>query len=242
MKSTLPGVVPTAFRLAISGQLGDDALASEAMQDTMKLCVSCKACKLECPTGVDMARMKIEVTAARFKRHGPTLNDRLVCQPARHRALDVAAARRSPICRVALPALARSAGARDRVQRRPRRFPTWRRDAYRHVDAGPVEGRPVILFADTFNTWFEPENLARGPPGTRRRRLPGHLTRTVVRQSPRLLWSDLADHRQYRKGEDWKSGERRTRGEMRWIEGAAIVGLEPSCTLGLREELPSPWQ
>jgi ferredoxin len=53
------------LRLAISGQLGPDALSSDAMMDTLKLCVSCKACRHECPTGVDMAKMKIEVLAAR---------------------------------------------------------------------------------------------------------------------------------------------------------------------------------
>ena len=53
------------LRLAITGQLGPDALASDEMAETLKLCVSCKACRRECPTGVDMARMKIEVQAAR---------------------------------------------------------------------------------------------------------------------------------------------------------------------------------
>ena len=53
------------LRLAISGQLGPDALASDEMMETLKLCVSCKACRHECPTGVDMAKMKIEVLAAR---------------------------------------------------------------------------------------------------------------------------------------------------------------------------------
>ena len=66
------------LRLAISGQLGPDALASDAMMETLKLCVSCKACRHECPTGVDMAKMKIEVLAARAKKHGLTLRDRLV--------------------------------------------------------------------------------------------------------------------------------------------------------------------
>src|SRR5262249_23713528 len=55
----------TTLRLAITGQLGPDALASDEMAETLKLCVSCKACRRECPTGVDMARMKIEVSAAR---------------------------------------------------------------------------------------------------------------------------------------------------------------------------------
>src|SRR2546426_699139 len=66
------------LRLAISGQLGPGALASDEMMDTLKLCVSCKACRHECPTGVDMAKMKIEVLAARAEKHGLSLRDRLV--------------------------------------------------------------------------------------------------------------------------------------------------------------------
>ena len=49
-----------SLRLALTGQLGPDALVSDAMKETMELCVGCKACRRECPTGVDMARMKIE--------------------------------------------------------------------------------------------------------------------------------------------------------------------------------------
>ena len=59
-----------SLRLALSGQLGKDALSSEKMNDTMKLCVSCKACKRECPTGVDMSRMKIEISSLRAKKSG----------------------------------------------------------------------------------------------------------------------------------------------------------------------------
>src|ERR1700737_4251409 len=66
------------LRLAITGQLGPDALTSEKMAQTLELCVSCKACRRECPTGVDMARMKIEVQAARAAKHGLSLHDRLV--------------------------------------------------------------------------------------------------------------------------------------------------------------------
>jgi FAD/FMN-containing dehydrogenase len=66
------------LRLAISGQLGPLALTSDEMAETMKLCVSCKGCRRECPTGVDMARMKIEVLAARAARFGHSLRDILV--------------------------------------------------------------------------------------------------------------------------------------------------------------------
>src|SRR5581483_11526235 len=67
-----------SLRLAITGQLGPDALTSGEMADTLALCVSCKACRRECPTGVDMARMKIEVLRARAEKFGLSLHDRLV--------------------------------------------------------------------------------------------------------------------------------------------------------------------
>ena len=66
------------LRLALSGQLGPNAITSDAMADTMELCVGCKGCKRECPTGVDMARMKTEFLHHYKKRHGFSLRDKLV--------------------------------------------------------------------------------------------------------------------------------------------------------------------
>src|SRR5262249_53880620 len=55
-----------SVRLALSGQLGEDALGSAEMMETMRLCVSCKACKTACPLGIDIPKMKTEaLTAAR---------------------------------------------------------------------------------------------------------------------------------------------------------------------------------
>ena len=67
-----------SLRLAITGQLGTEALTSDEMAETLKLCVSCKGCRRECPTGVDMAKMKIEVQAARAEKYGLSLHDPLV--------------------------------------------------------------------------------------------------------------------------------------------------------------------
>jgi heterodisulfide reductase subunit C len=58
------------LRLALSGQLGPGALTSDELYETMDLCVSCKGCRRECPTGVDMAKMKIEFLHHYRRRHG----------------------------------------------------------------------------------------------------------------------------------------------------------------------------
>ena len=147
------------LRLAISGQLGPDALSSGEMMETLKLCVSCKACRHECPVGVDMAKMKIEVLAARVARHGLSLRDRLVGYLPRYAGL---AARFAPLANVRNHSpllrkwLEKFAGISAQ-----RTLPIWRRDVF-NSDAeaiGPADGREVVLFADTFNRAYERENL-----------------------------------------------------------------------------------
>src|ERR1700716_1998835 len=147
------------LRLGISGQLRPDALASDEMAETLKLCVSCKACRHECPTGVDMAKMKIEVLAARASRHGLSLRDRMVGFLPRYAPLLASVAplanlrNKSPLLRSLLERFAGISAKRD--------LPAWRRDVF-SSDAeafGPANGREVVLFADTFNRAYERENL-----------------------------------------------------------------------------------
>src|SRR4051812_9956099 len=147
------------LRLAISGQLGSDALASDEMMDTLKLCVSCKACRHECPTGVDMAKMKIEVLSARVAKHGLSLMDRLVGYLPRYVGL---AARVAPLVnyRNSSPLLRRLFEGVTGISAQ-RSLPAWRGDVFTsEAEAlGPANGREIVLFADTFNRAFERENL-----------------------------------------------------------------------------------
>ena len=268
------------LRLALTGQLGPDALTSDAMAETMALCVGCKGCRRECPTGVDMARMKIEYLHQRRKRHGASLRERLVASLPRY-----------------APAASRLAwlmNLRDRLPGLPaaterllglsakRTLPRWRSDPFRpeeipdrgaspargrtdaesgappapanagesrgtpkpglgsarsdHATTPPGDGRDVALFADTFTTWFEPENAraavrvleaagyrvrpAAPPPGERR---PLCCGRT-------FLAAGLVD-------EARQELARTLSALAPFIErGVPIVGLEPSCLLTFRDE------
>ena len=113
------------LRLAISEQLGHDALTSDAMAETMKLCVSCKACKRECPTGVDMAKMKIEVLHARAQHHGISQRDKLVGYMP-HYARWASRFRAFANLRNRIPALARMMEARTGISAK-RKLPEWKR-------------------------------------------------------------------------------------------------------------------
>ncbi|MDP6490521.1 MAG: FAD-binding and (Fe-S)-binding domain-containing protein [Kiritimatiellia bacterium] len=67
-----------ALRLAMSGQLGKDALGSDEIKAVLDLCLACKACKSECPNSVDMARLKSDVLQMHHDAHGVPLGYRMV--------------------------------------------------------------------------------------------------------------------------------------------------------------------
>ena len=226
------------LRLAISGQLGPDALSSNEMMETLKLCVSCKACRHECPTGVDMAKMKIEVLAARAASHGLSLRDRLVGYLPRYADLASRLAplanwrNNSPLLRKLFEKFAGISAART--------LPAFRRDVFRPnaVAVGPEDGREVVLFADTFNRFYERENL----DAALRVLVDGgyrvHMPTPAEGGRPlccgrTLLSAGLVDNARReldRLVATYASFAAR---------GVPIIGLEPSCLLTLRDELLS---
>jgi FAD/FMN-containing dehydrogenase/Fe-S oxidoreductase len=224
-----------SLRLALAGQLGDDALTSDAMAETMELCVGCKGCKRECPTGVDMARMKIEFLYHYRKRHGLPVRERLMAALPR---LAPRAAALAPVLNglARLPGLAGAGKAALGLSPR-RSLPRWHRDRFaaRRAAVPAGNGRQVVLLADTFNTWFEPGNVeaalavleAAGyearlaaPPGGGR---PLCCGRT-------FLAAGLVD--------EARTEARRMLAALRPLveRGVPVVGLEPSCLLTLRDE------
>src|SRR5207302_1565061 len=71
-----------ALRLALTGQLDFDGLTDPALHEVMDLCLECKACKSECPTNVDMARLKAEFLHQYQRKHGVPLRTRMLANVA----------------------------------------------------------------------------------------------------------------------------------------------------------------
>jgi Fe-S oxidoreductase len=227
-----------ALRLAITGQLGPDALTSDAMYEVMDLCVGCKGCRRECPTGVDMARMKIEFLAQYRARHGLRLKDRLVAALPR---IAPVAARVAPLAnlRDRIPGLARLTERASGIDAR-RRLPQWRRDRFADArEARPVRRTAgtrgeVVLFVDTFNRYFEVD-VARA------------ALRVLDAAGYDVVFARAPDGRPLCCGRTYlaagaldgaRAEARRTIAALHpyVARGVPIVGLEPSCLLTLRDE------
>jgi FAD/FMN-containing dehydrogenase/Fe-S oxidoreductase len=226
------------LRLAITGQLGSDALSSDEMAETMKLCVSCKACRRECPTGVDMARMKIEVQAARLAKRGLSLHERVIGYLPRYAPLAAKWPRlanlRNDVARLRQWS-ERYAGLSAR-----RSLPRWRADSWREPTRSPSEPQAgsVVFFADTFNRYFEPQNIEAALAVLAAGGYTVHLPQPANGDNRPLccgrtfLAVGLID-------EARREAERCVAALAPFLERATpFVGLEPSCMLGFRDEIP----
>jgi FAD/FMN-containing dehydrogenase/Fe-S oxidoreductase len=225
------------LRLALSGQLGPDAFTSDSVHAAMSLCVSCKGCKRECPTGVDMARMKIEFLHHYHRRHGYRLRDRLVAYLPRYAAV---AARLAPVVnlRNRIPGLAWLGERLTGISAR-RTLPEWRSDTFFATFRGPPvaapEKREVVLFVDTFTNGFEPDNARAALRVLESAGYAVHVARAKDGGRPlccgrTFLSTGMVD-------EARREAQRVLDALLPFAKrGVAIVGLEPSCLFSLRDE------
>jgi FAD/FMN-containing dehydrogenase/Fe-S oxidoreductase len=228
-----------SLRLALSGQLGADALSSDEMMETLKLCVSCKACRRECPTGVDMAKMKIEVLAARAAKYGVTLRDRLIGYLPRYAPY---AAKLGWLLnlRDRVPGLAQLSEPIIGFSAR-RKLPRWRMDVFNvQEDAvGPAGGPEVVLFADTFNRYYERENLDAALDVLTGAGYRVHLPK-LANGSARPLCCGRTFLTAGLVAEAKAEAARSMVALLPFAKrGVPIVGLEPSCIFTFRDEMPS---
>lgn len=223
-----------ALRAALSGDLPGDGLDSDELYEAMDLCLECKACKAECPSSVDMAKLKYEFLAQYHGKRGYPLRSHLF---ARIDVLNRWLAPLAPLVNVIMCSapnrwlLERVAGI-DRRRRMPalarQRFSTWFRR--RQVDTSRPARGTVVFYNDTFTEYNEPE-IGRAAVAL----LEAAGYKVVIPE--RLL---CCGRPMISKG--FLDGARRRaveniKGLMRYIDrGWPVVGVEPSCLLTYRDD------
>ena len=147
-----------ALRLAISGQLGPNALTGRRLFEVMDLCLECKACKSECPSNVDMARVKAEFLSHYYQKNGWPLGKRLIANTRRIAEMASKIAWLSNLavgnrfCRFLLEWLV----GFDRRRSLPR-YAKQTLVSWFNSKSIQTEGEIITIFADTFTNFHEPK-------------------------------------------------------------------------------------
>ncbi len=224
------------LRLAMSGQLGSQAISSDELYQTLDLCVSCKGCKRECPTGIDMARMKMEFLQHYRERHGSTLRDKLFAYLPRYASRLRSFAWLLNL-RDQLSGLARLSQALLGLTAQ-RRLPRWRSQHFKNYveDAMTSRGeREVVLLVDTFNGAFETENANAALAV-----LSAAGFRVICPQAEgggRPLCCGRTFFSAGMLTQAKEESSRTLSALLPYVQrGVPVVGLEPSCLLTLRDE------
>ncbi len=221
-----------ALRSALSGALPPEEFVGERMYEVLDLCIECKACKAECPSNVDMAKMKTEWLSKYWATHRMPLRTRLFARlPRLTRALPARLARtvnwinRRPALRKAMEKTLGVSARRALPAFAPEPFTTW----FAKQNWGE-DGTPVVLFADTFNNYNHPATARAAAEFLRKT---GH--HVIVPDAKACCGRPLLS-----KGliHEAQSLALRTVEQLYpyAAQGLPVVGLEPSCILTFVDE------
>ena len=225
----------TMLRMVISGKLPAEELTGKRLYETMDLCVECKACKAECPSNVDMAKLKSEVLSKYYEKHGVPLRARLFGEVARLSRIGQAVA---PVTNF-MGSLPPTKLITERVLgiSRKRPLPRFARRRFSSLfsrRAPSVKGTrgDVLYFHDTFTEYMHPE------VGHAAVRVLEALGYNVTVESQRgCCGRPLISKGQLAKAKDWARANVDVLAPYA-ERGTLIVGTEPSCLLTLRDEYP----
>ena len=223
-----------ALRAAISGALPLDAITSKRLYDVLDLCLACKGCKAECPSNVDMAKLKYEFLDRYRKTNGYPLRDRIFGNISRLSRLGSFFAPFSnwTLRSQAFRELLESSAGIDRRRALPpfasQTFAQWFRARGGSRDDKATRGQ-VLLFVDTFTNYNHPE-LGRAAVAVME-----HMGYQVVLPDTRCCGRPMLSAGMLDRARD--SARANVDAALPYVEGGAmLVGLEPSCILSFRDE------
>jgi FAD/FMN-containing dehydrogenase/Fe-S oxidoreductase len=225
------------LRLAMSGRLAEAGLGDEGVLEVLELCLECRACKAECPVGVDVARFKSEFLADHWKKHGIPLGKRVL---GNVRALSKVGSQFAPLSN----SLAASAVGRWMNEKlfgidRRRTPPAWVKETFedkfkaRGAEKARAAGTGgVVLFNDTFTNYNEPD-IGMAAVGVLDAAGVGvRLAPHACCGRPLISTGQLDEARALAQANADALYDAAARGER-------ILFLEPSCLSAVREDLPA---
>jgi FAD/FMN-containing dehydrogenase/Fe-S oxidoreductase len=224
-----------ALRLAMTGRLGESGLGDKGVYEVLDLCLECRACKAECPVGVDMARFKSEFLADYWRRHGTPHAARALGNVHR---MSVWGSRLAPLSNwISSSAPGRWVNEKlfDIDQRRT--LPAWRRETFAKWLAKnsprPPKGKTnVTLFNDTFTNHYDPEIGVAALETLERGGCAVNVVRPGCCGRPLISKGLLAEARAH--------AEKLVNGLFPIASrGEKILFCEPSCLSAVKEDAPS---
>ncbi|MFN0103728.1 MAG: FAD-binding and (Fe-S)-binding domain-containing protein [Bryobacteraceae bacterium] len=219
------------LRLAMAGRLGEAGLHEDGVKEVLDLCLECRACKAECPVGVDMGRFKSEFLAARWERMGgPSLRARVLGNAAGLARLGSAMAPLSGMVANASPVRWLNEKLTGIDARRP--VPRWRRNTLRDWFAGrSTSDVSALLFVDTFSNHYDPQIGIAAAELMERGGVRVGMAPNVCCGRPLISQGLLGEARELAK-------ENAARLFDAASQGTSLVVCEPSCLSALREDAP----
>ncbi len=229
---------------ALSGNgLLEGGLGDPVLKKALELCLSCKACKTECPAAIDMAAYKAEFFAHYYRRKRRPLDVRLFARIHELARLGAVAPELANALSHGrrLGVIARRIlnvhPARELPRFAARTFRSWFAErgsvSDRRGGATDTAAREVVLFPDTFNNFFEPEVAIAATEVLERAGF-----KVVIPQRDLCCGRPLYDAGMFDRAR-WRLTQAMDTLAPLVERGAALVGLEPSCLLTFRDELPS---
>jgi len=224
-----------ALRAALSGHLPPEALTSPRMYEVFDLCLECKGCKAECPSNVDMAKLKSEFLALYYADRGTPLRARLFAHIERLNRLGCAFAPLSTW--VANSAPARWAMDRFLGIHRNRQLPPFATQTFdrwfaaRDGGRRPSAGGPVVLLNDSYMTYNNPEI---GQAAVKVLEAAGF---EVVLPEKRCCGRPMISKGLLKEAKAHAAANVELLAKYS-ARGVPVVGCEPSCILTFRDEYP----
>jgi Fe-S oxidoreductase len=222
----------------LSGEIIRDGWHDHSIKDSLDLCLSCKGCKTDCPTHVDIARYKSEFLAHYHRRHRRSLAKYVIGRIGSWlpHAMWVAPAMNATMSNRAARPIGKHLGLSPDVPF-PRIAPTsFRRSATarRIIDATPrAECADVVLWTDTFNNGFSPHVLEAAVSVFERHSLRPYILRRHVCCGRPLYDVGLVDAARTNLLAILDQLDSTLRAFV------PVVVLEPSCISVFRDEMPA---